>query len=101
MKHLSLKLQNLLFIKNSEVKYLEKYETNKIRCCYYNSVENFLKEDEENWLKTMCNSFNSLYHLPLKEPQEKAWRDCFKVLQNELVSVNNKYPGLQIIFEYL
>lgn len=79
---------------------MEKYETKKIRCCYYNSVENFLKEDEENWLKTMCNSFNSLYHLPLEEPQEKAWRDCFKVLQNELVSVNDKYPGLQIIFEY-
>ena len=79
---------------------MEKYETKKIRCCYYNSVENFLKEDEENWLKTMCNSFNSLYHLPLEEPQEKAWRDCFNVLQNELPFVNNKYPGLQIIFEY-
>lgn len=79
---------------------MEKYETYKTRCCYYNSVENFLKEDKESWFKSMCNSFNSLYHLSLEEAQKRAWIDCFNVLQNELPFVNNKYPGLQIIFEY-
>lgn len=70
------------------------------RCCYYNSVETFLKENKESWVEKMKEAFYSSYSMSLSESQIKAWRDCFDVLLKELPDVNNEHPGMQIIFEY-
>lgn len=70
------------------------------RCCYYGSIEDFLKEDKDKWIEKMKASFTDSYSMPLGDSQVKAWRDCFDVLKKELPSVNDKHPGIQIIFEY-
>lgn len=70
------------------------------RCCYQASVASFLSEDRKSWIEEMKSSFVASYSMSLEESQVKAWKDCFDVLKKELPSVNDKYPGLQIIFEY-
>lgn len=70
------------------------------RCCYHSSVEEFIGLDQKTWIDRMKSTFRASYSMPLGEPQIRAWRDCFTVLQAELPAVQTKYPGLQIIFEY-
>lgn len=70
------------------------------RCCYANSIEEFLKESVENWLGNMKSAFSAEYMLALGESQIRAWKDCFAVLQEQLLAVHSNTPGFQIIFEY-
>lgn len=70
------------------------------RCCYVESIDQFLKEEKMIWISKMKSNFNNSFPLTLSDSQVKAWEDCFDVLKNELPNISNKYPGLQIIFEY-
>lgn len=70
------------------------------RCCYHNSVEAFIGMDKKIWIEGMKSAFQASYTMPIEESQVRAWRDCFDVLQTELPTIETKYPGLQIIFEY-
>ena len=65
------------------------------RCCYSNSVSGFLKETENNFIKTMKDAFNEEYVLSLGPEQVAAWKDCFKVMQSTPL-----YDCAGIIFEY-
>lgn len=71
-----------------------------MRSCYCDSVANFLKMTEDEWLEEMKNNFDNVYATYyLEDAQIKAWRDSFRVMQNSLSGA--EYPATtQIIFEY-
>lgn len=71
------------------------------RYCYKNSLTSFLQEDKTAWLKSMQNGFESNSVMSLGQSQINAWKDCFDVLQRELVGLSEEYPGFDIIFEYI
>lgn len=71
------------------------------RCCYANSLTAFLKETRDNWLNTMKDNFLKLSDMPLGNSQINAWKDCFKVLQEELPAFVAERPDFDIIFEYV
>ena len=48
------------------------------RYCYANSVENFLNENKNNWLKIMENNFREKHNLKLEQGQILAWDDSFE-----------------------
>ena len=70
------------------------------RYCYANSVENFLNENKNNWLKIMENKFRENYNLELGELQIKAWDDSFEQLKKILVKIEEIKKNFNIIFEY-
>lgn len=70
------------------------------RCCYSNTVESFLKETKDNWLRIMKSAFSDEYVLSLGKPQINAWEDCFVALQEQLQDFEEEAPGFSIIFEY-
>ena len=71
------------------------------RCCYANSISEFLTEDVSHWLDVMKSTFISTHELPLGESQVRAWRDCFHVLKDQLPPIAEQHPGFDIVFEYV
>ena len=65
--------------------------------CYADTVENFLGTEKAAWVKEMRSAFKEEIDLPLERPQVKAWKDCYDVLQRELVG---DLTNFHIIFEY-
>lgn len=70
------------------------------RYCYADTVANFLKIGETAWIKEMKSGFSDAYMLALGSVQIGVWKDCFRVLQEQLPSFNKKYPNFSIVFEY-
>lgn len=70
------------------------------RCCYSNTLEGFLNETKENWLRIMKSAFSDEYMMSLGKSQINAWEDCFVALQEQLPDFNEEDPGFSIIFEY-
>lgn len=74
--------------------------TESKRCCYSDTVENFLKMEEDAWLKIMISTFPKVCDLPLGKSQIEAWRDCFQNLQKYLPSAPRSLMKYGIVFEY-
>lgn len=70
------------------------------RCCYTNRIGAFLAEPEGIWLDCMQKNFAHILSLPLGESQVRAWKDCFRVLKNELPAIAAARPEFDIVFEY-
>lgn len=70
------------------------------RCAYNNQLVTFLNEEQHEWLQKMKTNFGEITSLELGESQIRAWRDCFKVLKNELKALAEKRPDYHIVFEY-
>lgn len=70
------------------------------RYCYANSVENFLNENKNNWLKIMENNFREKHNLKLEQGQILAWEDSFDWLKKILVKIEEIKKNFNIIFEY-
>lgn len=70
------------------------------RCCYASNMLTFLAETETDWLDCMQNNFTRIMPLPLGESQVRAWKDCFRVLKNELPAIATARPEFDIVFEY-
>ena len=70
------------------------------RCCYAQNINAFLAETERNWLDCMQQNFTRIMPLPLGESQIRAWKDCFRVLKNELPAIAATRPEFDIVFEY-
>lgn len=70
-------------------------------CCYASSISKFLEETEEEWIEKMKETFKKNLDLVLGNSQVEAWRDCFRVLVNELKEIAASYPGFDIVFEYI
>ena len=49
----------------------------------------------------MKSTFLEMSDLPLEESQIRAWKDCFKVLKEQLPEIATAYPGFDIVFEYV
>lgn len=69
-------------------------------CCYKNSIDGFLNESQTEWLQIMQQAFIETNDLPLGESQVRAWKDCYRVLQDQLPPIARDYPAFQIVFEY-
>lgn len=72
----------------------------KQRYCYADTVDNFLKTDVASWISEMRSRFTAEYDLPLDTTQIGVWKDCYKVLQRELIQFNSNHPNFSIVFEY-
>lgn len=70
------------------------------RCCYVNSIDRFLAEDENTWLNTMKSAFSQEYILELGNSQIDAWVDCFRCLKKYLPLLEERNKKFGIIFEY-
>jgi len=70
------------------------------RYCYANNICSFLSETEHSWLDIMQNNFSRIMPLALGESQVRAWKDCFRVLKNELPAIAATRPDFDIVFEY-
>ena len=70
------------------------------RCCYANTVQGFLSEQESSWLSQMKSAFSEEYVMALGSAQIHAWKDCFENLQRYLPMVEPENKGFGIIFEY-
>lgn len=68
----------------------------KGRCCYVNTLKNFYKENEKDFINKLKSTFKEEHLVDLTDSQIHAWRDSFKVMQN-----TNINPSLNIIFEYV
>ena len=70
------------------------------RCCYFNTIQGFLSEQEDIWLSQMKSAFSEEYIMSLGASQVHAWSDCFQELQKYLPAVTSKLTPFNIIFEY-
>ena len=70
------------------------------RCCYAAKLSKFLTEDIDSWMDQMKSAFSESYLLSLGQSQIHAWKDCFYVLQRELMIIDKMHPGFHIVFEY-
>lgn len=66
------------------------------RCCYVDSIENFNKENETEFIDKVKSTFLEEHLVDLSESQINAWVDSFGVMQSL-----NLNPNLNIIFEYV
>lgn len=71
-----------------------------VRWCYTNTISNFISKNEHDWLECMKENFMRNIDLPLGESQVRAWKDCFRVLQDELPGIATEYPAFHIFFKY-
>lgn len=73
-------------------------------CCYYATVDEFLKESKELWLVSMEEQFQNVYRGMLPGEGEKgdsgSWSDTFDQLQNIILKAVPDKKGTYIIFEY-
>lgn len=68
----------------------------KGRCCYVDTIENFNKENETDFINKVKSNFLDEHLVDLSDSQIHAWADSFRVMQNL-----NLNPNLSIIFEYV
>ena len=68
----------------------------KGRCCYVDSIANFKKETESDFINKLKSTFKKEHLVDLSDSQIHAWADSFRVMQNL-----NLNPNLNIIFEYV
>lgn len=68
----------------------------KGRCCYVDSIANFNKENENDFINKVKSTFLEEHLVELSDSQINAWVDSFRVMQN--INLN---PNLSIIFEYV
>ena len=68
----------------------------KGRCCYVDTIANFNKENEKNFINKVKSTFLEEHLVDLSDSQVNAWVDSFRVMQNL-----NLNPNLNIIFEYV
>lgn len=67
------------------------------RCCYADSIANFMKTNLNEFNNTIRTNFNEGFSFAeLSKGQIKAWEDSYKVMKN--ISLN---PNINIIFEYV
>ena len=72
----------------------------KKRYCYADTIANFFKTTQEEWIEEMKSGFSEAYVFSLGKSQIDAWEDCYKVLKKELKDFASKYPEFYIVFEY-
>ena len=70
------------------------------RCCYVNTLAEFLRESKSDWITEMKSGFQAILDLPMGESQVQAWKDCYEVLQEQLPDVAHDHPALDVVFEY-
>lgn len=70
------------------------------RYCYADTVDNFLKISENDWISEMKSGFSEAYMLALGNVQVGVWKDCYRVLQEQLPKFNAENPNFSIVFEY-
>ena len=68
----------------------------KGRCCYVDTIANFKKETETDFINKLKSTFKEEHLVDLSDSQIHAWADSFRVMQNL-----NLNPNLNIIFEYV
>jgi len=68
----------------------------KGRCCYVDTIENFNRENEADFINKVKSTFLEEHLVDLSDSQINAWADSFRVMQNL-----NLNPNLNIIFEYV
>ncbi|MGN0177410.1 MAG: DNA/RNA helicase domain-containing protein [Methanobrevibacter sp.] len=68
----------------------------KGRCCYVDTIFNFNKENENDFINKIKSTFLEEHLVDLSDSQINAWVDSFRVMQNL-----NLNPNLNIIFEYV
>lgn len=68
----------------------------KGRCCYVDTITNFNKENESDFINKIKSNFLDEHLVDLTDSQINAWADSFRVMQNL-----NLNPNLNIIFEYV
>ena len=68
----------------------------KGRCCYVDTIANFNKENERDFINKVKSTFLEEHLVDLSDSQINAWADSFRVMQNL-----NLNPNLNIIFEYV
>lgn len=88
-------------VKNQKAEDKTAISFEKKRCAYSNNLKAFLAEDAKSWLEKMKKNFAEISALELGEAQIRAWKDCFKVLKNELVGLAVIRPNFNIVFEYV
>lgn len=72
----------------------------KKRYCYADTIANFFKTTQEEWIEEMKSGFSEAYLLSLGRVQIGVWIDCYKVLKQELKEIASKHPEIFIVFEY-
>ena len=68
----------------------------KKRCCYADSIANFDKTNEKDFMQTIRRNFKEEHVLKLEPEQIYAWLDSYRVM--EKISLD---PNINIIFEYV
>jgi len=68
----------------------------KGRCCYVDTIENFNRENEADFINKVKSTFLEEHLVDLSDSQINAWADSFRVMQNL-----NLNPKINIIFEYV
>lgn len=68
----------------------------KKRCCYADSIANFNKTNEKDFMQTIRTNFNEEHVLKLHKEQIFAWLDSYRVMKK--ISLD---PNINIIFEYV
>ena len=66
----------------------------KKRCCYADSIANFDKTNEKDFMQTIRTNFKEEHVLKLEPEQIYAWLDSYRVM--EKISLD---PNINIIFE--
>ena len=66
------------------------------RCCYADSIANFEKTNEKDFMQTIRTNFKEEHVLKLEPEQIHAWLDSYRVM--EKISLD---PNINIIFEYV
>ena len=72
----------------------------KKRYCYADTIANFFKTTQEEWIEEMKSGFSEAYLLSLGRVQIGVWIDCYKVLKQELKEIASKHSEIFIVFEY-
>lgn len=70
------------------------------RCCYVNSLREFLNIEGQVWLDIMKDTFEENFKLALSDDQIEAWKDCFVGLKNYLPMLEENLQNFDIVFEY-
>ena len=68
----------------------------KKRCCYADSIANFDKTNEKDFMQTIRTNFKEEHVLKLEPEQIYAWLDSYRVMEKISLNFN-----INIIFEYV
>ena len=72
----------------------------KNRYSYCHTLEYFMQSNEEKWLNEMHKNFLEAFDFDITAQQINAWKDCYRVLKEELAKLYQKNANFHIIFEY-